>query len=131
MWSRTSCTSTLSQCTSRVDYEAAVDLAKRACINEVLQCTGLGGKPNWCVDDFLSRDVWDEHGGKSGLKPVKAVSIKLMIVIAAAGQKPKPIDPFCHDCKELKFHHAASPATAACKLNPDCVQVRPIGSGGR
>jgi hypothetical protein len=77
----------LSQCPSGADYTAASELAERACLNSVLRCTALGGKPDWSVSDFLSEDAWDELGGKAGLKKQ---SIKLMTIIAERSLQAKP-----------------------------------------
>eukprot|EP00966_Prymnesium_polylepis_P026593 613524-Prymnesium_polylepis.1 len=35
------------------DYEAAVELAREAKLEKVLQSEALGGKPEWSLDDFL------------------------------------------------------------------------------
>ena len=54
---------------SGVDYDEAKKLAEKARIEEVLQCTKLGGKREWKLDEFLDEDVWEELGGKAGLRP--------------------------------------------------------------
>jgi hypothetical protein len=36
------------------DYDAAVELAKEAKLDKVLQSEALGGKPEWTLDDFLN-----------------------------------------------------------------------------
>ena len=53
---------------SGVDYDEAKKLAEKARIEEVLQCTKLGGKREWKLDEFLDEDVWEELGGKAGLR---------------------------------------------------------------
>ena len=98
-----------------VDYEAALSLAGRANLREVLACKELGGRPEWAVDAFLSEDVWQELGGKAGLK---LQAKKLLTLVAAAGRKvngvPAPINPWCGECGELKFQHAGD----RCRLDP-------------
>ena len=91
---------------SGVASTSALALAEKAHIQEVLQCKGLGGRADWVVEDFISEEVWNDLGGKAGLK---AQSKKLLTLIAAAGRKVNgqyaPIDPYCKDCGELKFQH--------------------------
>ena len=53
---------------SGVDHEAALSLASRANLGAVLSCKELGGRDDWTVEQFLSEDVWNELGGKAGLK---------------------------------------------------------------
>ena len=100
---------------SGVDSTSALALAEKAHIQEVLQCKGLGGRADWVVEDFISEEVWNDLGGKAGLK---AQSKKLLTLIAAAGRKVHgqyaPIDPYCKDCGELKFQHQGD----RCKLEP-------------
>ena len=100
---------------SGVDYETALDLMKRAKIQDILQDKKLGGYDDWTIDLFLSEDVWTELGGKAGLK---AESKKLLTIIAATGRKvmgrPAPINPMCAACGEFKFQHTGD----RCKLEP-------------
>ena len=46
--------------------------------------------------------MWSECGGQAGLKEV---SRKLMTLIAAGGQKGKPLNAVCDTCGELKVMH--------------------------
>ena len=98
-----------------VDYESAYELAVKANIGEILQYKALGGQPSWTLDRFLSRDPWDDLGGKAGLK-VQAK--RLLTLVAAGGTKykgePAPIDPVCNICGELKFMHRGD----RCKIDP-------------
>ena len=65
-------------------------LCRRACVDEILQCKALGGRPEWRLEDFLSKDIWLELGGKAG---IKECSKTLLTVIAAAGRKEGRINP--------------------------------------
>jgi hypothetical protein len=49
------------------DYEAAVELAREAKLEKVLQSEALGGKPDWSLDDFLDvrRSQTIERGASS------------------------------------------------------------------
>jgi hypothetical protein len=112
------------------DYEAAFELAQEATLVKVLQSEALGGKPEWSLEDFLTvrthasrlrpsqpwyfmlcarisrmlcqADVWEQCGGHAGLKEV---SKKFITLIAAGGQKVKPINPICGTCGELTALH--------------------------
>ena len=98
-----------------VDYETAHELAVKADVGEVLKCRALGGRPEWTLDEFLSREPWDELGGKAGLKEQ---SKKLLTLVAAAGRKYKgqfaPLDPICKVCGEQTYMHMGD----RCNLNP-------------
>ena len=85
-----------------VDYDAAHELAIEAKLERVLQCTALGGKSEWTLDEWLSPEVWEECGEQAGLK---LVARKFMTIVAAGGQADKPIDPICGECGELKCLH--------------------------
>ena len=79
----------------------------------MLQNTDLGGKAEWTLADFLDPAVWDECGGRAGLKEVS----KKFITLIAAGGKEQPLDVVCGTCHELKFIHkvrarVASPCAA-------------------
>ena len=50
----------------------AKKLAEEARIEEVLQCTKLGGKREWKLDEFLDEDVWEELGGVGRGGPPRA-----------------------------------------------------------
>lgn len=41
---------------SGVDYDSALALAKKARVEDVLQCTRLGGKRDWTLADFLDEE---------------------------------------------------------------------------
>ena len=86
---------------SGVDYDAAKTLAEKAHIEEVLQCTKLGGKREWKLADFLDEEVWEELGGKAGLREQ---AIEFLTLIAAGGRTP-PINPVCQECGVFKFVH--------------------------
>ena len=66
------------------EYAEALKLCRRACMDEILQCKALGGRPEWRLEDFLSKDIWLELGGKAGIKDC---SKTLLTVIAAAGRR--------------------------------------------
>jgi hypothetical protein len=51
--------------------------------------------------------VWHECGGQAGLKEV---SKKFITLIAAGGQKVKPVNPICDVCDELKWIHKVGSA---------------------
>ena len=100
---------------SGVDYDAAKTLAEKAHIEEVLQCTKLGGKREWKLADFLDEEVWEELGGKAGLREQ---AIEFLTLIAAGGRTP-PIDPVCQECGVFKFVHTGDRLT-----DPPGLQVR-------
>ena len=96
---------------SGVGYDEAKDLCEKANLGEILRCKKLGGRSEWTLDDFLSRSIWTDLGGKAG---IKQQSKTLLTIIAAAGRKDGPINPFCAVCKQLKFQHRGK----RCDLNP-------------
>ena len=53
---------------SGADYESVKTLCIKANVPAVLQCTLLGGKAEWTLEDFLSEDAWEQLGGKGGLR---------------------------------------------------------------
>lgn len=67
----------------------------------MLQNPGLGGKAEWTLNDLLDPTVWDECGGRAGLKDVSQTFMTLL----AAGGKEQPLDVVCDTCGELKFIH--------------------------
>ena len=81
------------------DYVAAVELAREAKLEKVLQSEALGGKAEWSLADFLDETVWHECCGQTGLKEI---SKKFLTLIVAGGQKAKPVNPVCTVCGELK-----------------------------
>ena len=105
----------LSTVDAGVGYEEAHELGVKANIDEILRCKALGGHPEWSLTHFLSREPWDEVGGKAGLK---VVAKKLLTLVAAGGRKhngqPAPIDPICGKCGELTLIHLGD----RCKLDP-------------
>ena len=99
------------------DYEAAVELAREAKLEKVLQSEALGGKAEWSLADFLDETVWHECGGQTGLKEI---SKKFLTLIVAGGQKAKPVNPVCTVCGELKWIHKGDRlnlAYIACKCD--------------
>ena len=67
----------------------------------MLQNPGLGGKAEWTLNYLLDPTVWDECGGRAGLKDVSQTFMTLL----AAGGKEQPLDVVCDTCGELKFIH--------------------------
>ena len=67
----------------------------------MLQNPGLGGKAELTLNDLLDPTVWDECGGRAGLKDVSQTFMTLL----AAGGKEQPLDVVCDTCGELKFIH--------------------------
>lgn len=93
------------------DYAEALKLCKKACVEEILQCKALGGRPEWRLEDFLEKETWHQLGGKAG---IKECAKKLLTVVAAAGRKEGRIDPYCSECGEVPP-----------PLPPTCPQARP------
>jgi hypothetical protein len=56
------------------DYEAAIELARKAELEAVLQNKRLGGDPSWTIEDFINADVWVVCGEQAG---VRAASLSL------------------------------------------------------
>ena len=83
---------------SGVDHPEALELCKKARVDEILQCKVLGGMPEWRLEDFLSEKTWLDLGGKAGIKECAKT---LLTIIAAAGGKQGRIDPFCSVCKQV------------------------------
>ena len=99
------------------DSDAAMELAREAKLDKVLQCETFNGCAEWTAEVFISNEVWSECGGQAGLKEV---SRKFITLIAAGGQKGKPIDAMCDTCGELKVLHKGDRlnlAVHACKCD--------------
>ena len=99
------------------DSDAAMELAREAKLDKVLQCETFNGCTEWTAEVFISNEVWSECGGQAGLKEV---SRKFITLIAAGGQKGKPINAMCDTCGELKVLHKGDRlnlAVHACKCD--------------
>jgi len=82
---------------SGADYDNAIAFCVNSKIDAVLQCTRLGGCPDWSVSTLLSQDIWDQLGGQAGLKEV---SKKFFTHIVAGAQMPCPVQELCDVCGE-------------------------------
>ena len=94
----------LSRVASGIDFASAKELCVKANVQSLLNCSHLGGKRDWNLQDFINEEAWFEQGGKAGFK---VASIKFLTTIASMG-RPQPMNPFCSTCKELKFQHKGS-----------------------
>ena len=84
------------------DPDAAMDLAVECKLLKVLRNEVFDGCDDWTLEDFIDPVVWKKCGGQAGMRDVAR---KFMTIIAAGGQKTKPLNPFCGECGELKVMH--------------------------
>ena len=84
------------------DFDAASELAAEACLDTILKCKELGGKPDWSSANLITEDVWEQLGSQAGLKEVAR---KFMTLVCAGAQEKRPINPICGTCGELKYMH--------------------------
>ena len=84
------------------DPDAAMELAVECKLLKVLRNEALGGCEEWTLEEFIDPTPWEACGGQPGMREV---SRKFITLIAAGGQKGKPLDPVCSECGELKWVH--------------------------
>uniref|UniRef100_A0A7S4HFF4 Uncharacterized protein n=2 Tax=Prymnesium polylepis TaxID=72548 RepID=A0A7S4HFF4_9EUKA len=76
-------------------------LARKAKLDEVLQCKRIGGNRDWQLESFIEEAVWAGCGEQAGLQ---AVSVKWMTILVCAANDP-PLYAICRDCGEMKCVH--------------------------
>lgn len=84
------------------DPDAAMELAQECNLLKVLRNDLFGGCEDWTLEEFIDPHVWITCSGQAGMREV---SRKFITVIAAGGQKNKPMNPMCDICGELKAMH--------------------------
>ena len=84
------------------DPDAAMNLAVQCKLLKVLRNEAFGGCEEWTLEDFIDPAAWKMCGGQAGMREAAR---KFITLIAAGGQKSKPLDPICGECDELKWVH--------------------------